>query len=253
MFSALNVITASALAVLGFLLGPLSCRILNKIPAKWLCDYDETPSEELLNGVRFKVKPVGLIMGAVLAVVLFVTTFAAGISFVLPCEVLLYEFLLLISASDAKYTIIPDEFTIAVAVISLIFAVVDFFTDKIFIASWYDPLLGAAAGGVILLVLDFISRLVFKKPGFGFGDVKLMAALGLMFGIKYILILLVMSSFVAAFHFLFLIFAGKAKRGIYLPMGPYICLGVAFTIMLQPQFSPIFNLYKQLMDMSVLP
>ncbi len=253
MFSAVIIITASALAVLGFILGPLGCKILNKIPAKWLCDYDETPSKELLSGNRYKVKPTGIIMGAALAAAMILTTLLTGVTITLPCVVLLYIFLLLISASDAKYTIIPDQFTIAVAVISLIFAVIDFLTDKNFITSWYAPLIGAAVGGGVLLVLDFLSTLVFKKAGFGFGDVKLMAALGLMFGLKYIIVLLVLSAFVAAFHFLYLIFAGKAKKGIYLPMGPYICIGVVFTLLLQPWLADIFRMYKMVMEMNVLP
>ncbi|MBQ3692459.1 MAG: prepilin peptidase [Clostridia bacterium] len=253
MFSVLNIVTASALAVLGFILGPLGCRILNKIPAKWLCDYNETPSEELLGGNRYKVKPTGIIMGAVLAAAMFSTAIVTGLKATLPCVMLLYAVMLLIAASDAKYTIIPDQFTIAVAVISLIFAAVDFFTGKNFITSWYSPLLGAAVGGGVLLGLDLLSTLVFKKEGFGFGDVKLMAALGLMLGLKYIIILLLLSAFAAAIHFLYLIFAGKAKKGIYLPMGPYICIGTVFTMLLQPYFEGIFKMYKMLLEMEVLP
>lgn len=253
MFGVFNIITASALAVLGFVLGPLSCKILNRIPAKWLCDYDEEPSEELLRGNRYKVKPAGIIMGAALSVAYVSTVLVMGISAQLAIIVFLYIFLLLIAASDAKYTIIPDQFTIAVGVISLIFAVFDFLTDKNFITSWYAPLLGGACGFAVMVVLDLFSTLVFKKTGFGFGDVKLMAALGIMFGFKYILVLLVISSLVAAVHFLVLIFAGKAKKGIYLPMGPYICIAVALTLMLQSKIEPIFNMYKMLMEMDALP
>lgn len=253
MFSLLNVLTASALAVLGFILGPLGCKILNKIPAKWLCDYDETPSEELLKGNRYKIKPAGIIMGVVLAAAMFSTVIVTGVTVKLPCVVLLYVFLMLISAADAKYTIIPDQFTIAAAVISLIFAVIDFFTVKDFITSWYMPLIGAAVGGGVLLILDFLSLLIFKKEGFGFGDVKLMAALGLMLGLKYVAVLLVLSSFVAAFHFLYLTFSGKAKNGVYFPMGPYICIGTALTLLLQPGFEKIFGMYKMVMDMNFLP
>ena len=130
---------------------------------------------------------------------------------------------------------------------------IDFFTVKDFITSWYIPLLGAAVGGGVLLILDVLSMLIFKKEGFGFGDVKLMAALGLMLGLKYIVVLLVLSSFVAAFHFLYLTFSGKAKNGVYYPMGPYICIGTAFTLMLQPWFESVFGLYKMVLDMDVLP
>ena len=253
MFNTFQIIAASVLAVLGIGIGPLSCRILNKIPAAWLCDYDEEPSEELKNGIRFKMKPTGIVISVTAAVVFACTALSVGISAELPVALILYCFLLLISASDAKYTIIPDQFTIAAAILSLVFAVIDFLTDKSFITTWYSPLLGAVCGGAILMLLDLFSTLIFKKAGFGFGDVKLMAALGLMFGLKYILVLLVIASFAAAINFLVIIFAGKAKKGIYLPMGPYICLAAALTVILQPLFQPVFDMYKLVLQMQVLP
>lgn len=253
MLSITTIITSIALAVLGFVLGPLSCKLLNRIPAKWLCDYDEEPTPELLSGDRFKIKYAGIAMGIVLAILMTGTALIFGLSVELPLIIVLYIFLMLISASDAKYTIIPDQFTIAVAVIALIFAVVDLFTAQIFIKSWYSPLLGGLCGGVTLIILDLLSTLIFKKAGFGFGDVKLLAALGIMFGVKYTIIMLLVSFFVAAVHFLVIILAGKAKKGIYLPMGPYICLATAFTIMFYSYFEQLIELYQVLLTMEVLP
>lgn len=253
MFNILNIILIFAAAVLGFLLGPLSCKILNKIPAPWLCDYDEEPSQELLSGDRFKVKPTGFIIGLILAVAMVLTTLTVGTSVELPFAIVLIEIMMLISASDAKYTIIPDQFTAAVAVVSLIFAVVDLFTEQNFITKWYSPALGGLSGALILIILDLLSTLIFKRTGFGFGDVKLLAALGLYFGIPYIVVVLVLSFLVAAVHFLILVFTGKARRGVYMPMGPYICIAAVLTIALRPQFSAIFQMYKALLSMEALP
>jgi len=86
-----NIVIGTALAVSAFLLGPLGCKILNKIPAKWLCDYDEEPSEELLSGNRFK-KSWGLIMGAVFAVFIGITIITNGIGIKLPVIFILYFF-----------------------------------------------------------------------------------------------------------------------------------------------------------------
>lgn len=253
MLSVVTVILSAVAAVLGFVLGPLCCRFLNKIPAAWLCDYDEEPSDELLSGTRFKVKPDGLIMGGVLAVAMATDVLLTGISYTLPLVLILFLLLMLISASDAKYTIIPDQFTAAVAVISVLFAIIDLFTEQTFIEKWYVPVLGAICGGGLLIILDLLSMLIFKRTGFGFGDVKLLAALGLFFGVKYVIVMLIISFFAAAVHFLILIFTGKARRGVYLPMGPYICIAAAITVALQPQISSLFHLYRTLMTMDVLP
>ncbi|MBQ2605078.1 MAG: A24 family peptidase [Acutalibacteraceae bacterium] len=253
MIERINIIVSVLLAGLGLALGPLNCRILNKIPAKWLCDYDEEPSQELLSGKRYKLKPHGIAMSLTLAVILAITSLTANITATFPIIIIILLVLMLIAASDAKYTIIPDEFTIAAAVLSLIFAVTDLFTAQNFITTWYTPILGGLCGGAVLIALDLFSTLIFKKAGFGFGDVKLMAALGIMFGYKYVFILLVFSCMMAACHFVAIIFAGKAKKGIYLPMGPYICLGTCLVIIMQPYFETLFNMYRSLMEMQVLP
>ncbi len=198
-------------------------------------------------------------MGVVLAVAMAATVLVQGVSARMVLTLLLLECLLLISAADAKYTIIPDQFTIAVAVISAIFTVEGIFANKmyintpIYVDKWYYALLGAVCGAAVLIVLDLISMLIFKRSGFGFGDVKLLAALGFYFGFPYILVVLAMSFMVAAVHFLVVIFSGKARRGIYLPMGPYICVAAALTIILTPQLQSLFDMYSTLLNMTVLP
>ncbi len=259
MLNIANIIMAVCAAAVGFALGPLSCILLNKIPAKWLCDYDEEPSPELLTGKRYKPKTTGVLMGIILAAAMAAVALVQGNAGRVLLTLLLLECLLLISMSDAKYTIIPDQFTIAAAVISAVFTAVDLFMNQmyveppIYIDKWYYALLGAVSGAGILIVLDLISMFIFKRSGFGFGDVKLLAALGLYFGFPYAIVVLAMSFIVAAVHFFVIIFSGKAKRGIYIPMGPYICIAAALTIILTPQLQSLFSMYSSLMNMTVLP
>jgi len=255
MISVTNIILAVIMAVLGFLAGLPCCTILNKIPAHWLCDYDETPSEELKSGQRFKFAKHGVIVGAALAVTFAGAALTGGLSAEYFIEVLLFFVLALVSTADAKYTIIPDQFTIAAAVISVIFAIVDILTVQQYMSKWYEPLIGIAAGAGVLIILDLFSMLVLKKEGFGFGDIKLMAAVGVMFGWKYTVVVLMAASFIAAIHFLVLIFSGKGfgKEGIYLPMGPYLCIGAAITVICQPWLYRLFDLYNVVLHMDVLP
>ena len=249
-----SVLAAGILAVLGFLAGLLCCFILNKIPAEWLCDYDEAPSEELKSGQRY-TKKQGVILGAVLAFSLAALTLSNGVSHQQIIAVFMCFALTLIAAADAKYSIIPDQFTIAAAFIAADFAVIDVTTDHLLLEKWYEPLIGAAVGGGVLIALDIFSMLVLKKEGFGFGDIKLLAALGLMFGWKYILVLLVVASLIAAIHFLILIFAGNGKidEDKYLPMAPYLCMGAAATLIALPWFEKLFDLYKIVLEMDALP
>lgn len=255
MFSIVNIIAAVIAAVLGAAAGLPCCIILNKIPAKWLCDYDEEPTQELLSGDRYTFKRHGIPLGIALGIACGASVLTNGFSVEMLIALVNFFVLALVAGADAKYTIIPDQFTIAAAVLSAGFAVTDLLTKKCFLTKWYEPLIGAAVGGGALILLDLFSMFVLKKEGFGFGDIKLLAALGLMFGWKYTIVLLIAASFIAAVHFLVIIFSKKnaGKEGVYLPMGPYLCIGAAVTVISQPWFGKIFDLYKVLLEMEALP
>ena len=84
--------------------------------------------------------------------------------------------LLLIALADQKYMIIPDQLVVALAVTAIGF--VPFQED------FLSPLYGALIGGGSLLIIGTIGRWISKKDVMGFGDVKLMAAIGLVSGVK---------------------------------------------------------------------
>ncbi len=250
-----DIIAAVVSAAVSVPMGMFGCSLLNKIPAKWLCDYDEEPSQELLSGVRFKMKPYGVIMGVVLAVLSAALMLTNMLTLRSVLGVILFWTLVLIAAADIKYQIIPDQFTVAAAVVCVAYAVTDVIADNVFSDKWYDPLIGLAVGGGILMIMDLFSFAVLKKEGFGFGDIKLLAALGILFGWKYIIVVMVMASLVAAVHFLILIFKhnGKMDEGSYLPMAPYLCLGAMITLVCLPWLEKLFDLYATVLSMTYLP
>lgn len=204
-------------------------KILNSIPAPWLCDYDEQPTEELL-GIRFTVKKT-IPLGICLALIGGICGYVYGVSVYTALFVLMFFVLALIGLSDGKYTIIPDQFTVAMLVLAVIFAVWDLFNNNLFISSWWSPLLGGICGGGLMLLINFLSVILFKKEGIGFGDVKLFGALGVIFGFPWVFAVALISVFTAFFHFIFLLIFKKASTGNYLPLGPYICIGTAITIL----------------------
>ena len=65
---------------------------------------------------------------------------------------------------------------------------------------------------------------MFKKEGMGFGDVKLMTALGLIFGIKEILTITLVSFFISAIISIFLIVIKVKQMDSYIPFGPFIVI-----------------------------
>lgn len=127
---------------------------------------------------------------------------------------------------DARYRLIPDETHIVIAFAGLI----NLFCD---LGNWWNYLLGAVIGGAIFWGLGLLSLLIFKKEGMGFGDVKLMAALGFMFGIKNILVITLVSFVFGALIGGAMLIIKKDDTDGYIPFGPFI-VAAAIILMFVP-------------------
>ena len=77
----------------------------------------------------------------------------------------------------------------------------------------------------------------------GFGDVKLLAAVGLLFGTYGILIVLILTILTSGFYFIFLMLLKKLKRGDYQPLGPFIVAASVIYICLYDQVNYLIFLY----------
>lgn len=123
---------------------------------------------------------------------------------------------------DYKYQLIPDSCHIVIAILGIINFVLN-------IQMWWSFLLAAIIGGGIFLGLNFLALAIFKKEGMGFGDVKLMSALGFFFGIKNTLVITLVSFFLGAIIGGALLILKKKDSDGYIPFGPFIVIA---TIML---------------------
>jgi leader peptidase (prepilin peptidase)/N-methyltransferase len=95
------------------------------------------------------------------------------------------------------------------------------------VAGTFAPLraavIGAAAGYGILWIVYQLFRLITGKEGMGFGDFKLLAALGAWLGWVQLPVIVLLASFVGAAVGLFLIVARNHSRHRPIPFGPYLC------------------------------
>lgn len=142
--------------------------------------------------------------------------------------------LLIVFDIDYNYQLIPDEahiLLIVIGVINLIFN----------IQNWYKYLLGAVIGGSIFLILGLLALLIYKKEGLGFGDVKLMASLGFIFGIKKILVIALVAFFLGAIVGIILIATKVKKSDSYMPFGPFIAIATMLLMFVSPD--SIINIY----------
>jgi len=193
--------------------------VFNRLPPRWLCDYNEEPCEELTSGnLRISDYPWKPIFSVFffLAALIFSTQ---SIRYALPALSVLW-LLLIIAIADKKYMIIPDQFVVLLAVSAVFYLPGG--------GSLLSPLYGALLGGGCMLLIGIIGKIIYKKEALGFGDVKLFAALGLITGPIGISIVLMASSLLSCAAFSGGLIRGKIKMTDTLPLGPYIAAAYFF-------------------------
>jgi len=82
--------------------------------------------------------------------------------------------------------------------------------------------IGAGLGFGLLWAVGFFGKLAFKKDAMGFGDVKLLGAIGAFLGAPAVLFVIFGSALVGSIVGISLIAVGKSELGGKLPFGPYL-------------------------------
>ena len=142
-----------------------------------------------------------------------------GVTIAAAAAVLLTWFLIALVFIDADTYLLPDSITLPLLWIGLLFNLNNVFVPL------EQAVIGAVAGYLVLWSVYWLFKLVTGKEGMGYGDFKLLAALGAWFGWQALPTVILLSSISGAVIGIAL--AILAKRGISKPMpfGPY--LGVA--------------------------
>jgi leader peptidase (prepilin peptidase) / N-methyltransferase len=210
-------------AAAGLAAGRLGVFVFNAVPARWLCDYGETPGPEILSR-RLSPKTHGRVLGAGFAAVFLLFHFqypASSPSFYLLC---LAAFPLALAAlADLKYRIIPDQCLPAVAVPAAANLACGLVFGGTFYKTAVSPFLGALCGGTLWVLLGLLGRLLYRRESVGFGDIKLFAVLGFLCGFPEVISVFILTILLAGVHFSILLLAKKVGPEQALPMGPYIC------------------------------
>lgn len=219
----------------GFLAGHSIVYVFNRIPAKWLCDYGEEPNKEMWDE-RIKKQPWDLVFSLVF-IASAVKLLNQGPLYLIAGISALW-LLLQIGIADKKYMIIPDQYVIGLAVSALGFIP--------FQSSYLSPLFGALIGGGSFFLIGTVGKWILKKDAMGFGDVKLLASVGLMVGMKGILIVLIIIIFSSAIILGLFLLTRRIERGEEQPLGPFIVASTAAYILFQQEILFLVDWYLNL-------
>lgn len=140
--------------------------------------------------------------------------------FVFLRDIILTHFLFYIAIIDYKLKLIPNKTLLVLLAICVIITVLQLISGENAINLLSDCVLGGIIAGGIFFIGNLISR-----NGMGMGDVKLMAAAGLMIGMNKIMGLIFWSLFTSLIAGLILIAAKKAKIKTAIPLAPFFLAG----------------------------
>jgi leader peptidase (prepilin peptidase)/N-methyltransferase len=136
-------------------------------------------------------------------------------------EVLIFAWIsLALGLIDFDYQILPNVLTYPSIVLGLVLSWLGGYTW------WLDALVGALVGALLPTLVIVVYKLWRGIEGMGWGDVKYLAAIGAVVGLRGVVGVLVVASMMGALVGLALIASGRGTGKTALPFGTFLALAV---------------------------
>lgn len=124
--------------------------------------------------------------------------------------------LIALTMIDIDHQLLPDDITLPLLWLGLLFNVTGTFV------SVQDAVIGAIAGYLILWSVYWGFKLLTGKEGMGYGDFKLLAAIGAWLGWQLLPVVILLSSLVGAVIGIALMVIKRRGKEVPIPFGPYL-------------------------------
>lgn len=231
-----NLIIRIAIAIaLAVLFGNGSVVAFNNIKPKWFEDYDENDPAKEITGEMRRILPPKLVaadnegrqrLPSTPWKYAFVGYFGiTGIYLAIRGGSVLFEIavmcvlfvILEMAISDQMYQVVPDQFSLCLAVMSVAF--INYHEN------WWDPLAGAGVGLGISLVI-FGLGLLLRTGSIGGADAKFFTSMGLIAGPAGIVIIYILTTLLFAAESVVLMMTKRCTIKDFNPMMPSACAAV---------------------------
>lgn len=156
-----------------------------------------------------------------------------------------WQFVLLFSFSciliclifiDLDHQLLPDQLTLSLLWLGLIANLKSLFCPL------PDAVLGAIFGYIGLWTINYLFKLLRGQEGMGYGDFKLLAALGAWLGWYMLPLIILLSSLSGTLVGLYLIICKGHQRQNPIPFGPYLAVAGWFSLYWG---EPLLNIFRQ--------
>ncbi len=130
--------------------------------------------------------------------------------------------LIILTYIDKDHMLLPDQLTLPLVWLGLLASL------HITPISPTDAIIGATAGYLALWSVFWLFKLITGKEGMGYGDFKLLAALGAWLGWQMLPMIILLSSVIGALFGVLMLLLRRHKQGNPMPFGPFLALaGIA--------------------------
>ena len=126
--------------------------------------------------------------------------------------------LIALTMIDIDHQLLPDDITLPLLWLGLMFNL------NATYASLPNAVIGAIAGYLALWSIYWVFKLITGKEGMGYGDFKLLAALGAWLGWEALPMIILLSSVVGACCGIALMLIKRRGKEIPIPFGPYLAM-----------------------------
>jgi len=149
--------------------------------------------------------------------------------------IILTWFLIAMTFIDIDHQLLPDTLTLPLLWIGLFFSLWGPQTPAPIPVDLRSSLIGAMAGYVSLWSVYHLFRLVTGKEGMGYGDFKLLAALGAWLGWKMLLPIILIAAVTGAIVGIIVLTLRRQNRATPIAFGPFLAAAGWLILMCGPQ------------------
>ena len=202
----------------------------------WMCkrlpNREKVFSLDIFKEYKNKFKP-NYILILIVALIYIGLIYVYGVQDTIVANLDLIKFMILtpmllsVFIIDYKMQIIPNRLNLTIFEIGLVFCFLYGISN---VAIAINMFLGMLAGAGIFLAITLLGGLFYGKEAMGFGDVKLMGAIGLFLGLSNIIIVTLLSFLIGAILSIILLVTKIRKTSEYIPFGPFIVIASFISI-----------------------
>ncbi len=160
--------------------------------------------------------------------------FLFGYSYILVPFCLLVFSLMVITAIDFEFQIIPDEISFMLIIVGFTVSFFNYTLGDTILQRILNSLLGFFAGGGSLFLVAVLGKLIFKKDAMGGGDIKIMAGVGTFLGWDRVLLAIAIACLLGSVVGIALIVFRKIARRQEIAFGPYLAVA-SYIVLFMPE------------------